>query len=236
MHCVPTTKVLSATASRGTLRAWLLEEERPWREIVDTVVDAGRGLSAAHREGLLHRDFKPANVLLGTDGRARVTDFGLARSRDQRVSQPQSVPPEADVSSDGLSISDQLTQIGLIVGTPRYMAPEQHLGESLTPAADQYALCVTLWEGLAGAPPFTGAELERDKLAGPPKWTGSGDVPSAIVRAMERGLAPDPAERWPSLDTLLAVLVESARAVAAPIPGSGGPGRARRDVRLAALG
>jgi eukaryotic-like serine/threonine-protein kinase len=110
-----------------TLRQWLSQKPRPWKAIVDVFLEVGAGLAAAHRLGIVHGDVKPANVLVGDDGRARLSDFGLARF----------------VSNDGRSN----------VGTPAYFAPEQRTGSAATPLSDQYAFCVTLHEALSGALP-----------------------------------------------------------------------------------
>ena len=147
----------------GTLKGWLGEADRPWNIVLEAFMAAGRGLAAAHRAGLLHRDFKPANVLVSEDGRFKVTDFGLA------------MPVE---STDGLSSHPSgrvrtlgETEAGAVMGTPRYMAPEQHTGEPLDTRADQYAFCVALWEGLTGTPPF---RTPHAKLDGPPPWPRTG--------------------------------------------------------------
>ncbi len=180
-----------------TLQRWL-RTERAWREVLASFVDAGRGLAAAHAQGLLHRDFKPANVLVASDGRVKVTDFGLAKSAPdgpasiQRASASfPSVDPSLLESSE-VSIADELTHAGTVIGTPKYMAPEQHCGEPLDAAVDQYAFCVVLWEALAGvwpfAPPGSEPEPERErddpyrdvvrrKLAGPGAWPTSVAVP-----------------------------------------------------------
>jgi eukaryotic-like serine/threonine-protein kinase len=203
--------VMEYVAGR-TLGAWL-ETPRTWQEIVACFRLAGRGLAAAHAAGLLHRDFKPDNVLIGADDMVKVTDFGLAKvgATDSGASASQSmnegVPPPG-------SSSEGLTKTGVVLGTPRYMAPEQHRGESLTPAADQYSYCVALWIALTGSPPFdrTGPyRIERAKELGPPDWPG-GPTPPAIVAAIRRGLAPDPGARWADMHELLAALaVDPAR-------------------------
>ncbi|MEM6293696.1 MAG: serine/threonine-protein kinase [Myxococcota bacterium] len=186
-----------------TLRAWLASERRHWRDIVDVFLDAGRGLEAAHRRGLVHRDFKPDNVMVSADGRARVMDFGLAR--------PTSEPTEAFEPGEGVSSSrlDE-TLPGRVAGTPAYMAPEQTLAEELSSAADQFAFCVTLWEGLCGERPYDGPsypELLRSLSEGrirkppanrrPPRW---------LERALRRGLRPEPSARWPSMAALMEAL------------------------------
>jgi eukaryotic-like serine/threonine-protein kinase len=174
--------VMEYVAGR-TLKGWLRSEDRSWRAIVDAFIQAGRGLAAAHEVGLLHRDFKPANVLVSERGTVKVTDFGLAKISGS-LSHSSSV--EMGTSADGL------TEAGTVMGTPRYMAPEQHCGESLTPAADQYAFCVALWEGLCGEPPFAGETMAKDKLKGPPAWPER-TTPRAAVEASH------PADRWRAL-------------------------------------
>ncbi|HWB75052.1 MAG TPA: serine/threonine-protein kinase [Nannocystaceae bacterium] len=178
-----------------TLTKWVAG--RTWPEIVACFRRAGRGLAAAHAVGLLHRDFKPDNVLIADGNVVKVTDFGLAKIAGDDV---VALPPSGD--------DEGLTATGAVLGTPRFMAPEQHRGEQLGPAADQYAFCVALWFALTDRAPFDGADLEaleRAKSNGPPAWPG-GPTPRAIVEAILRGLAPDPARRWPSLDALLDAL------------------------------
>jgi eukaryotic-like serine/threonine-protein kinase len=184
--------VMEYVAGR-TLRDWLRAEHRSWRAIVDAFIQAGRGLAAAHEAGLLHRDFKPANVLVSERGTVKVTDFGLAKT---------SGSPSQSSSVEMSTSADCLTEAGTVMGTPRYMAPEQHCGKSLTPAADQYAFCVALWEGLCGEPPFAGETMANDKLEGPPAWPER-SIPRPVVEAIVRGLAPEPAHRWRSMEALL---------------------------------
>ncbi|MCE9579131.1 MAG: protein kinase [Deltaproteobacteria bacterium] len=179
---------------------------RPWREVLDLYLRAGRGLLAAHDAGLVHRDFKPDNVLVGDDGRVRVTDFGLVAAID--------ASPEATERRD-LELSIKLTQTGAVMGTPRYMAPEQHLGESVDPRADQFAFCVALYEALYGHAPFPGPtypELRRQVLAGEiapaPART---EVPRHVHAALMRGLCRDRDARWPSMRALLAALTDAPR-------------------------
>jgi eukaryotic-like serine/threonine-protein kinase len=174
----------------GTLRGWIDAAPRPWREVVAMLGEAGRGLAAAHAAGLVHRDFKPENVLVGEDGRPRVSDFGLARS----------------------TRATEATEATGIAGTPAYMAPEQLAGETVDARSDQFAFCVVAWECLFGKRPFAGASLpalitaiEEHALV-PPAST----IPERVVRVLERGLATDPAARYPDVPALLAALQRAA--------------------------
>ncbi len=190
-----------------TLRAWVQASDRPWREVMHHYLAAGRGLAAAHAAGLLHRDFKPANVLVSSEGAIKVTDFGLAKN----VSAPHGDAGDNLGSTPAPSQDDSRTDDGTVMGTPRYMAPEQHRGEAVGARADQYSYCVALWEALVGAPPFAGRNSEGTLLAnkerGAPGWpSGASAVPRVLVDALRRGLAADPAERWPDMDALLATL------------------------------
>ncbi|MEM9454458.1 MAG: serine/threonine-protein kinase [Myxococcota bacterium] len=186
-----------------TLREWLHAQDRPWPAIIERFVQAGRGLAAAHDEGLLHRDFKASNVLIPESGPAKVTDFGLAKI----VSEP-STYQSASIHDEPPMVDGALTQDGVVMGTPTYMAPEQHRGDTIGPAVDQYAFCVTLWEALAGSPPFAGAwrELYLAKRVGPPPWPEAIMVPRALQQAVLRGLEPEPQLRWPTMGDLLHAL------------------------------
>ncbi|MCH9685126.1 MAG: tetratricopeptide repeat protein [Deltaproteobacteria bacterium] len=189
-----------------TVRAWLDQGAREWADIIEVFVKAGRGLASAHATGLVHRDFKPDNVLIGRGGRVLVMDFGLARqaSNGMAEAQPTAQPGPVDLSSV------ILTRTGALVGTPAYMAPEQHQGTSTSPLVDQFSFCVALYEALYGQRPFAGnsvASLAINVLEGhvrtPPKSSG---VPSWLRAAVLRGLAIDPQDRFPSMDALLAEL------------------------------
>jgi len=195
------------------LGAWMKAEPAPsWQQVVVAFVAAGRGLVAAHDAGLVHRDFKPANVLMGDDGRPRVVDFGLARYRDDLPSEPDSAPlTEAS-----------LTMTGVAVGTPAYMAPEQHEGEDATAATDIFGFAVSLYEGLFGERPHAARDLVsllEAKRAGPPSRppVSSSTVPHRVFEVVTRGMAPKPEDRWPSMRAFVAELdrvVRPRRAVA----------------------
>lgn len=210
------------------LRAWAREDVRPWREVLRVYQEAAQGLAAAHAAGVVHRDFKPSNVLLGDDGRVKVVDFGLAKGL---------LPGETDRSSTDFGpetvrdvSSSDITATGEVVGTPAYMAPEQLQGKKVGPAADQYAFCVAVWEASTGQRPFTGAstnELHRAIRAGKPTArTRDGSPPRSLLRVLRRGLAYDPARRWPSMTRLSkeleGVLRGARRRVGIAIVGSAG--------------
>ncbi len=202
-----------------TLRKWL-QQARPWREVLDMFVQAGRGLAAAHAAGLVHRDFKPENVLIDARGRVRVTDFGLARAGMSPDAPPEPSPPEAFPSGplDKASSPDAtLTVTGQRVGTPAYMSPEQHAGQPTGPQADQFSFCVALYEGLYGQRPFPGDSVEvlvsslaSGKIAGAP---AGANVPPWLRRVLLRGLSFAPGERYPSMDALLEALTARPRRV-----------------------
>src|SRR5215467_14031691 len=194
----------------STLTQWLAEQHRPWREIVNMFVQTGRGLAAAHAAGILHRDFKPDNVLIDKDGRPRVLDFGLARAL---LGEPEKRAPDEPASANAISPSKlaplelALTQPGRVMGTPAYMAPEQMMGQGADHRTDQYSFCVALYQGLYGELPFKGQSVDtplREMSQGnAPEVASSVQVPSRLRRAVLRGLRPEPAERYPSMDALL---------------------------------
>jgi serine/threonine protein kinase len=189
----------------GTLGEWLRAAPRSWTEVVDKFLAAGRGLAEAHRAGLVHRDFKPENVLLGRDGIARVGDFGLA------VPALDLIPGE---QPSGLGGEHALTQEGELVGTLAFMAPEQLLGDRATARSDQFSFCVALYEALYGQMPFVLpsrethaaillAAIAEARIAPPPAGR---TVPRRLHDLLLRGLAYDPADRWPSMDAVVAEL------------------------------
>jgi eukaryotic-like serine/threonine-protein kinase len=185
----------------GTLKRWLCDGSRPLDAILDRFIAAGRGLAAAHTAGLVHRDFKPDNVLLGTDGEIHVADFGLARLANDYLAPNTSADPLAP----GL-----LTQTGAVLGTPPYMAPEQLRNQPIDARADQFSFCVALWEAIYGTRPFPDPPSDIDRplrarfdaiAAGPPPPRR--DHASSIAQLLVRGLAADPDSRWPSMQALL---------------------------------
>jgi len=196
----------------GDLHSWLAYRP-PRAEIFAALLAAGRGLAAAHEAGLIHRDLKPHNILRGRDGWVYVTDFGVARGQIEVgtdvVLEPVSASATA-VNSQlrAVDVLDaRLTQTGALIGTPAYMAPEQFAGRAADQRSDQFAFCVTAWEAITGARPFTGKMLDdlraasaagTDRLILPEKV-----LPLRIRRVLARGMAADPQARWPDMRALL---------------------------------
>jgi serine/threonine protein kinase/tetratricopeptide (TPR) repeat protein len=212
-----------------TLRQWLrLTDDgkpRPVDVVLEQFAAAGRGLAAAHRAGLVHRDFKPENVLIGDDGLVRVVDFGLARRSEDEIVE-DSVDNTGTMSMDewdydGItstgtrSLEISLTGTGRIMGTPAYMAPEQHRGETATVRSDQFAFCVALWEALYGERPFSGHDMPSlslavtsGKLREPPSdGSYAHRVPAHVHRALVRGLSTEPEARFARVDELITALL-----------------------------
>jgi len=191
-----------------TLHDWV-EDERPSRQrVIEAYAAAARGLSAAHTLGVVHRDFKPSNVMFDLDGTVKVVDFGLARVASQATVMNESTEKMPVVDADDPLSSEELqpaweTQVGTVVGTPRYMAPEQQRGETATPLADQFAWCVALWTALVGDAPYEGGfvQLVIEKRLGVPRRPAK--IPRRLYRVLARGLAADPLCRFASLDDLL---------------------------------
>ena len=194
-----------------TLAAWLAERPRTRQEILDVFGAAGRGLGAAHAAGLVHRDFKPQNVMVGGDGAVRVMDFGLAR---------EIAPPDAALIESGAHSSEPaarfeqadlpLTRTGELVGTPLYMAPEQFARERTDARTDQFGFCVALYRALYGVHPFAGDKLGElmaavtgGRVQPPPAKSA---VPPWLRRILLRGLSVDRALRWESMEALAAAL------------------------------
>jgi len=210
----------------GTLREWVAAEKRSWREVVSVFIKAGEGLAAAHDAGLVHRDFKPDNVLVGDDGRVRVLDFGLAQAVDDNASSadsgqgklhgaPASAPSSSNLlRSAGISelahTESGLSQDGAIIGTPAYMAPEQHLGAEVDARSDIFAFCIALWEALYDQHPYAAESrlsmvyaLTKGELQAPPS---DRRIPRWLHALVVRGLRPKPEDRPPNMRALLDAL------------------------------
>lgn len=193
-----------------TLRTWSSERSRPTAEIIRVMVDVARGIADAHKVGLVHRDLKPDNVMIGADGRVRVMDFGLAHGRalsetDLAVASTLAANTQArpEVAALGLN----LTRTGAVQGTPAYMSPEQWCGREAGPTADQFSWSVMAWELLFGQKPFEGetmVTLAAAVLGGKRRPPARGrDVPAWLTRILDRGLSTEPEKRWLSTENLL---------------------------------
>ncbi len=246
-----------------TLSAWAEGRARRWTEVLPVLVDVARGVAAAHEAGLVHRDLKPDNVMLGRDGRVRVMDFGLAHGRGPAEVVAEATPgipagpesaaprttgpgltmtldptagftstqvsgtelastlaagmPRGSLRAGGVAVAlgSRLTAVGAVQGTPAYMAPEQWMGREALPATDQFGWSVMAWELLYGEPPFVGetmASLSAAVTAGQRRPVPRGRaVPAWLRRVIERGLAGEPARRWPTMTALLAALEQGKR-------------------------
>ncbi len=189
--------------SGRTLQRWQIEDDPGWREVVARYREAAAGLAAAHAVGIVHRDFKPANALLGWDGRVRVLDFGLARPEAARL---PSLPTDIRLGDP------MLTKTGIVLGTPAYMAPEQAAGGEVDAAVDQFAFGVALFEALFGHRPFDGDSLQALRKAvatEPVRFPASHNVPARLRRVLIRLLQTDPARRFPDMDRVVDALDRS---------------------------
>jgi serine/threonine protein kinase len=185
--------VVMELVERGTLAEWLKAARRTWREVVDVFLQAARGLAAAHAAGFVHRDFKPENVLIGKDGGARVSDFGVARL----IGEPE---PDADPASP------ENAATGTLVGTAGYIAPEILRRQAVDARADQFSFCVALYAALYGRRPFGAAVRDVGETLGSPHPPLRGMTPGWLGRIILRGLASEPRDRWPSVTALIAAI------------------------------
>ncbi len=194
-----------------TLREHLRKKVRPWGEVVELFLEAGRGLAAAHAAGIIHRDFKPNNVLVAKDGRVCVLDFGIARATvvEESEATPRSVPDEVSNPSRR-ALEVELTVAGATMGTPGYMSPEQLRGTPVDARTDQFSFSVALYEALHGARPFRAPtlrgllkEIESGVVPDPPSGSS---VPPRVQEVIRRGLAVKSEARFESMEALLAAL------------------------------
>ena len=195
-----------------TLDEWCTQEPRGWRAVLSRFIAAGRGLAAAHRAGLVHRDFKPENVLVGEGHEVKVLDFGLARAKDfaERDASDVKTIELAPVPAGRRLLDTRLTVPGIVSGTLPYMPLEQLLGDAADARADQFSFCVALYEALYGVRPFKGettdelvASIVSNEGVEPPS---SRNVPRYVRHALRRGLAKLPGDRFASMDELIAAL------------------------------
>jgi serine/threonine protein kinase len=197
-----------------TVRAWLSARRRTVSEILATFAFAGRGLAAIHEAGLVHRDFKPDNLMIRPSGQVLVMDLGIARS--EVSSRPTSVELE-----QGISSPLDLTRTGALMGSPGYMAPEQFVGGEVSAKTDQFSFCIALWEALHGERPFDANNLAAlvDAVTSGRKRVGKrSEIPNAVQRVLERGLEVDPARRFDSMPALIDALERGASGRASAWP------------------
>ncbi len=193
------------------VRAWLAERPRRWREVLGVFVQAGRGLAAAHGVGLVHRDFKPDNILLASDGRVLVSDFGMAYLGAGERDTAEMRPADDPEMPGALGVRPELTQMGAVLGTPSYMAPEQLAGGRVDARADIFAFGVSAWEALHGQHPFreegqTLDGLRMAVLAGRVREPARSPVPRRVRRLLRAALQAEPERRPASLTELLDAL------------------------------
>lgn len=200
-----------------TLRQWLERtpvSQRSAEDILQILQQAGRGLAAAHAAGIVHRDFKPGNVLLGEDGRVRVVDFGLAHTSSGGDAEASAL--WGDVITSDLDEPDA-SVTSLVAGTPAYMAPEQIDGDPGTERGDLFAFCAVAWEMFFGVRPFpeTPLSARREAIANGRALSGQGSVNAGteIEQVLRRGLHANPRRRFESVDAVLGA-VERALGVA----------------------
>ncbi len=189
----------------ATLKGWL-STPRSRKEILRVFIEAGRGLAAAHRVGVVHRDFKPDNVLIDAAGRARVTDFGLATFKEQQDETIDNLPAQDDDETQQVYAG---TQSGTVLGTPGYMPPEQWDAKPTDARSDQFSFCVALHEALLGQRPFVKASIRGTR----PSFERTGtslarlkEQPAVLRAVLTRGLALEPARRFESMEAVLAQL------------------------------
>ncbi|MFL5349659.1 MAG: tetratricopeptide repeat protein [Hyalangium sp.] len=228
-----------------TLSTWIRKEKHSWQEILRVFLEAGRGLTAAHRAGLVHRDFKPANVLVGESGRVCVLDFGLARLAELAEAEEQSAEGEEETHVEraqepvALELPDNNN---IVMGTPQYMPPEQYLNQGVDARADQFSFCASLYWALYLKRPFeprqvarTAAQSSRGTSGTAESWKNlphataareppaDAKLPVWVRRAVMRGLSLNPEDRFASMEQLLEALSQHQR-------------RAQRRGALAAVG
>jgi Tol biopolymer transport system component len=210
----------------GTLRDWMREAKRGWRQTIELLVGVADALATAHQAGILHRDIKPENILTTKSGYAKLADFGLAKLY------------EGAASDDAPTVTDLRTGPGVIVGTAAYMSPEQALGQALDARSDIFSFGVVLYEALAGRRPFTGAsDLDVvHAIAHSAPDPLPEDLPLAMRMVVEKALEKDPADRFQSMRDLVVDLRRIARhGVEAPRATAVRRNRARTSLVAAAV-
>ncbi len=199
-----------------TLRRWVQDKPRSTSAILGRYLEAGSGLAAAHKAGILHRDFKPDNVIAGADDRVRVLDFGLARAdRSLLAGDSLSSEPVIRVSGADRVLDVPMTIAGTVLGTPAYMPPEQLWGAATDVRSDIFSFSVAFWEALFDVRPFRadsirelGEVIHRGVLD---EGKSGRRVPRRLRTVLAKGLAADPNDRWQTMDELLTALSRRSR-------------------------
>jgi len=194
----------------GSARRWARDVGRTWQQILAVYIQAARGLAAAHAIGIVHRDFKPDNLLVGGDGRARVADFGLADGRSPGELDDVIKRSLVGARDSSVDASPDATDPSALVGTPAYVAPEQIISSKVDARADQFSFCAALFEAVYGVLPFPGnsaLEMVGHILDGaridPPSRRG---VPGWLHAVIVRGMATRPEDRFVDMDALRGAL------------------------------
>jgi serine/threonine protein kinase len=202
--------IVTELVDGGTLSDWARRETRTWQEIVDLLTGIADALAAAHHVGILHRDIKPANILVGTNGYAKLVDFGLAKE----VTRPHDDDATRALTEGG-------TRPGVVIGTIAYMSPEQASGKPLDPRSDVFSFGVVLYELLAGRRPFGGdtdLEVLQTIVHGRPDPLPK-EIPAALRMVIDKALRKDPAERY---QTMRDLVVDLRRLVRQPLSAASG--------------
>ncbi len=221
-----------------TLAEWIADGDHDWRNVLRVMTQAALGLAAVHEAGIVHRDFKPDNVMIDAAGRVQIADFGIALAEadpsSDELTRSASMQAHRDAvlasgSEDGSAGAVahtlgalgtdgpgavRLTRTGALLGTPRYMAPEQFVRGTIDARTDQYAFCLVLWEAVFGAHPREGVSLPQlalDVAAGVLPRVPAGPVPAWLGRALLQGLAHDPGQRHGSMMALVEILGRGGR-------------------------
>ncbi len=188
-----------------TLADWLAGGSRSWRDVLSIFIAAGSGLAAAHAVGLIHRDFKPSNVMLTRSGEVRVLDFGVAQHDSQKAERVELTKLADRAELEGPTSA--------CVGTPAYLAPECLAAKPADARSDQFSFCVALYEAICHRHPFFEAAGPAGSLEGQLRGRvkdlrPAHGLPGWLARALWRGLRPSPAERFPSMEALLEALTQ----------------------------
>jgi serine/threonine protein kinase len=219
--------LVSELADGGTLRKWVRDGKRTWRQAVELLTGVADALACAHEAGILHRDIKPDNILITKSGYAKLADFGLAKLAPQ-------------TSGDELTAATAPpTETGMIIGTIAYMSPEQASGKPVDARSDIFSFGVVLYEVVAGRKPFQGStnlETLQTIIYGAPAPLEESNVPPRLAALIEKALEKDPADRYPSARDLVVDLRRLTRQTAAVAePGRRPAGRKRTITIVAAL-